>query len=119
MLAYLVAYNLMRSRQKVRQGADRFWQELISMEKSYAERDELRVHGMRTDTAGHLVAPLFEPVLPTVGNEGYIDAPRTLLTSAFDAAARVGDSIHMKKDELLVDNVMARLEREIKALSKH
>ncbi len=47
--------------------------------------------------------------------EGYVDAPSVLLRSAFDAAARVGDSFHVKKDELMVGDVLGRLEREIQS----
>ena len=65
----------------------------------------------------YLSMPLFDPTLPTVGEHGYVDAPRMLIRSALDAAARVADSLHIKKDELMVAEVMGRLEREIRTVS--
>jgi hypothetical protein len=112
-LTYLVAHNLMQSRQKTGAGADKFWQELNAMEQSYADREALRIQRIPVDVARRLVMPLFEPVLPTVGDEGFVDAPAILLRSAFDAAARVGDSFHVKKDELMVGDVLGRLERAV------
>ena len=117
LLAYLVAYHLMRSRQKVGQGADRFWHELHAMEQGYADREMVRVKGIPAAVARGLEMPLFDPVLPTVGEEGYIDAPRLLLASALDAAARLADSLHVKKDDLSVADVMKRIEREIRTLT--
>lgn len=115
-LDYLAAYHLLRDRQKFGQDTDRFWQELASMERSYAKRNVLRISGIPLSIARRLETPLFEAVLPGVGEEGYVDAPRLLLTCAFDAAARVGDSLHKKKDELAVSALMGRLEREIRTL---
>ncbi len=113
-LACLVVRNLMRGRQKTGSGATNFWQELQAMEQAYAERPFLRIHGVPADLGRRLAMPLFAPELPTVGAEGYVDAPGVLLRSAFDAAARVGDSFHAKKDDLIVDEVIGRLTRELR-----
>jgi hypothetical protein len=85
----------------------------------YADRETLRIQHIPVDIARHFVMPLFEPVLPTVGQEGYVDAPEILLHSALDAAARIGDSFHTKKDELMVADVIGRLEREIRRFGWH
>jgi hypothetical protein len=116
-LAYLIAHNLMRGRQKMGTGADRFWQELSAMDNSFAEREVLRIKHLPVDIARHLTMPLFDPTLPTVGEHGYVDAPQMLIRSALDAAARVADSLHVKKDELMVTDVMGRLEREVRSLN--
>jgi len=115
-LACLTAYGLMRSRQKLSQGADNFWQELTAMEQSYADRDILRINGIPAAIGRRLTMPLWEPQLPTVGEESYMDAPRILLQSAFDTAARIGDSFHVKRDDLDVNDVLGRLERELRTL---
>ncbi len=60
-LAYLIAHNLMRSRQKTGCGTDRFWQELSAMEQGYADRETLRIQHIPVDIARHFVMPLFEP----------------------------------------------------------
>ena len=112
-LAYLAAHNLMRNRKKTGLGVDKFWQELNAMEQSYKDRDVIRIRGVSADIGRRLEMPLFRPVLPTVGADGYVEASDVLLRCAFDAAARVGDSLHVKKDDLMVDDVIGRLAREL------
>lgn len=65
--------------------------------------------------ARRLTGLLFEPELPTVGTEGYIDidAPQALLQAALAAAARVADGLHVTRGQLTVEAVLKRLEREI------
>ena len=117
-LAYLIARNLMQSRQKTGAGAEKFWQELHAIEQAYADREMLRIKGIPADLGRRLVMPLFEPVIPAVGADGYLDAPELLLRSAYDAAAVVGDSFHKKKDELMAAEVIDRLARHIQGLAQ-
>jgi hypothetical protein len=116
-LAYLVASRLMAARRKL-SGADRFWHELASMEKAYADRDLIRVKPIPVRVARQFPASLFEVTLPQIGDDGYVDVPQILLGCALDAAARVADSLRIKKDDVSTDDMIARLEREIAKLSR-
>lgn len=118
MLAYLVAQRLMQARRKMGSGADLFWQELASLENVYADRPMIRIKPIPVKLARRFPADLFETVLPSVGEDGYVDAPHILLDCAFDAAARLADSLRVKKDELSTADMIGRLEREIGRLGK-
>jgi hypothetical protein len=117
-LVYLVANRLMQARHKGGNGADRFWHELASMEKAYADRDLIRIKPIPVKIARHFPAGLFEATLPQVGEDGYVDAPQILLACAFDAAARVADSLRVKKDDVSTDDMIARLERAVAKLMR-
>ncbi len=73
----------------------------------------IRVRPIPVAAARRLTGLLFEPALPTVGTEGYIDAPEALLQAALAAAARIADGRHVAKGQLTISAVLRRLEREI------
>jgi hypothetical protein len=105
----LVAHGLLWFRRAVGQAYERFWPELVAVDELLREREEMRITGIPSQLARQLSGLLFEPILPTVGEEGYIDAPRILLLCALDAAARLADSLHVAKAELSLDEVLKRL----------
>jgi hypothetical protein len=112
-LDYLVARGLLWFRQKVGQAHDRFWPELGAVDELIQEREWMRITGIPTRIARQLAGLLFEPMLPTVGEEGHIDAPRTLLICALDASARLADSLQVAKTELSLDEVLRRLQQAV------
>jgi hypothetical protein len=113
LLTYLVAQRSMQGRRRTGSGADLFWHELANLENADADRPSIRVKPIPVKLIRRFPAGLFETVLPNVGEDGYVDAPRILLDCAFDAAARLADSLRVKKDELSTDDMIGRLEREI------
>ena len=118
LLTYLVAQRSMQGRRRTGSGADLFWHELANLENAYADRPSIRVKPIPAKLIRRFPAGLFETVLPNVGEDGYVDAPHILLDCAFDAAARLADSLRVKKDELSTDDMIGRLEREIGKLGK-
>lgn len=56
---------------------------------------------------------LFKCRLPSVGSTASLLVPRIFVRAAMDAASRLADSMKVRKSELYVDTVLARLQREI------
>jgi len=55
---------------------------------------------------------LFDAQVPTLGDKVHLRTPRALGKPSLDAARRVADSMKVRKNELAVDTVLARLWRE-------
>jgi len=113
-LDYLVAAELLRARQRFGQSGGRFWQELSAMDDHFARRNIIRVTDIPVDTAQRLDQVLFDVV--TEDGESVIDAPRPLLASALDAAARVADGQHSARARVSVEAVIRALDREVDKL---
>jgi len=116
LLDYLMAHSLLHFRQQLGDTQGKFWPALDQLENLAAERRMIRVRPIPAKAARRLTGLLFEPILPTVGDEGYIDAPEVLLTTALAAAARIADSLHVAKHQLSINDMLGRLEREIEKL---
>lgn len=56
---------------------------------------------------------LFDLVLSTTGEEGYVDAPRPLLLATLAAVCRLANAMKVRRSELLTADVLERLERMI------
>jgi hypothetical protein len=56
---------------------------------------------------------LFDLTLPTTGEEGYADAPQSLLLAALDALCRLANGMKGRRSELLTADVLERLDRMI------
>jgi hypothetical protein len=107
LLTYLVAQRSMQGRRRTGSGADLFWHELANLENADADRPSIRIKPIPVKLIRRFPAGRFETVLLNVGEDGYVDAPRILLDCAFDAAARLADSLRVKKDELSTDDMIA------------
>lgn len=112
-LALMAARGIILFRQSLGKADPRFWREAASIERDYAEKPELRVTRIDKRWARRLVHPLYPPVLPEVGDAGYVDAPWALVSCSVATACRVADGMRAKKSELSTDDVVSRLEREI------
>jgi hypothetical protein len=117
-LAYMVPYNMMGSRQKIRHGADRFPHELNIVEQSYADRDAVRIHGIPVEIPRGFSMPLFEHVLPIVGARATWMHPglcwhrlRVLPPVSQTASTPRGTTCWLA-------TVMGRLEREIRGFTQ-
>ncbi|MDO9536130.1 MAG: hypothetical protein Q7J85_12570 [Bacillota bacterium] len=53
-----------------------------------------------------------ELMVPTMGNTVFLSVPRVLGKAALDAGRRVADSMKVRKSELAVETMLARLKRE-------
>jgi len=58
---------------------------------------------------------LFECSVPVLGDKAALDVPGFLAQIAINSAIRIADRMKVKKKELRVDTVLARLQREIEA----
>ena len=116
-LAVLVAHRVMALRQASDSGAPGFWAELADMEAAHETRGTIRVRPIQRQLAGTLDQELFPVTLPRIGDDGYVDAPKALRRSAYDAAARVADAMHKKKDDLITEDMLVQLERALQHIS--
>ncbi|WP_295887029.1 hypothetical protein [uncultured Thiohalocapsa sp.] len=107
----------MSGRQATGSGAAGFWAELANMEAAHEARGPIRVRPIQRNLARALDQELFPVRLPRIGDDGYVDAPKTLRRSAYDAAARVADALHKKKDDLTTEEMLAQLERALGRIS--
>jgi hypothetical protein len=113
LLDYLVARDLMRSRQQTGSSEPVFWREVAALEEICRRRDMIRARRIPVTLGRHLSGSLFDLILPATGDEGYIDAPRPLLLAALDAACRLANGMKVRRSELLTTDVLERLERLI------
>jgi hypothetical protein len=75
LLDYLVARDLLRSRQQTGIGEPVFWREVATLEEICRRRDLIRVRRIPVTLGRHLSGLLFDLTLPTTGEAGYADAP--------------------------------------------
>jgi len=61
---------------------------------------------------------LFECQVPIIGDKANLYVPLILAQTAINAVNRLVDSMKVKKSDLRVDTVLARLQREIEARKK-
>jgi hypothetical protein len=113
LLDYLVARDLMRSRQQTGSSEPVFWREVAALEEICRGRDMIRARRIPVTVGRHLSGLLFDLSLPTTGEEGYVDAPRPLLMAALDTVCRLANSMKVRRSELLSADVLERLERMI------
>jgi hypothetical protein len=113
LLDYLVARDLMRSRQQTGSSEPVFWREVAALEEICRGRDMIRARRIPVTVGRHLSGLLFDLSLPTTGEEGDVDAPRPLLMAALDTVCRLANSMKVRRSELLSADVLERLERMI------
>lgn len=114
LLDYLVARDLLRARQQTGSGEPVFWREIVALEElCHGRNTPIRARRIPVTLGRQLSGVLFEVTLPTMGAEGYVDAPRPLLLSALDAVCRLAHGMKVRRSELLTVDVLERLERMI------
>lgn len=113
MLNFLVIRDLLEVRARSAGDGAFFWPALREVESLFDKREEIYVPDLPAaalrPVAGDL---LFECQVQTVGDKASLSAPRVLARAAMDAASRLADSMKVKKSELRVETVLARLQRE-------
>jgi helicase-like protein len=117
LLDYLAARGLLQSRLQTGSSEVLFWREVQALESIAQGRDMLRIRHIPAALAGRLSGVLFDLNLPSVGEEGYVDAPPPLIQSALDAMCRLADGLKRRRADLTTAEVFNRLEREIERLS--
>jgi hypothetical protein len=117
LLGYLVARGLLQSRLQTGAAEVLFWREVQALEGICQGRDVLRVRHIPTALGRRLTSLLFDLDLPSVGEEGYVDAPPPLIQAALDAMCRLANGLKRRRADLTTAEVLSRLEREIERLS--
>jgi hypothetical protein len=113
LLTYLVARGLLQSRLQTGSAETLFWREVQAIEAICQGRESLRVRHMPTALGRRLSGLLFDLDLPSMGDEGYVDAPKPLLHASLDAMCRMANGLKRKRADLSTADVLSRLEREI------
>ena len=113
LLSCLVIESLLRGKAGFTGKGALFWPLLEEIEALFEERepittDELPADALRTVQD----VLLFDSQIPSVGNKVFLSTPRVLGRSAVDTGRRVADTLKVRKSELSVDLVLARLRRE-------
>ncbi len=112
----LIARSLLESQG---QDHDNFWDTIRKLDEICVERNKLMVTNLPVDILREIVNELlFEIDIPQVGGTTTETVPIALIRAALDAGCRIADSMKVKKSELTLGMVKARLDREIKKQRK-
>ena len=117
LLNLLVARDLVCAREKLEDGDQPFWRLAGNLEEICRDRDTIRVR-IPLEQARKLSDLLFGIILPQTGDKACLDAPRTLLLSALEAACRLANGMKVKRAELTTSKFLERLDREIERLTR-
>lgn len=117
-LDYLVINGLLTSRKHIGQGEPLFWREITAVEaigeETCGREGSLRIPRINAAVASRMRHDLlFDVSVPTVGQDGYMDAPLPLVRAAVESAMRLADSMKEARGSFLTDSFLVRLEREI------
>ena len=113
-LNYMIIQYLLQFRQQIEKADEHFWQEVKAIEESYNDRNFIRIPNISKIQAEKLAGLIFDLQIPAVGDKVVLDTPIPLIKSALDSVCRLANKMHKKKSELLVDEVLSRLDREIR-----
>ena len=111
---YLVARYLLEARAGRNGRQAPYGPFLREVESLYRDRERV----LLTDLPAEILRPvnddlLFDCQVPVVGDKAQIYVPLTLARSAVNAVNRLVDGMKVRKSELRVDTLLARLDREI------
>ncbi len=116
MQPYLAARGLLELRARFAGDGALFGPVLREVESLYKDRERVNLPdlpaGVLRPVQGDL---LFECQAPGAGDKAQLYVPLILARSAINAVNRLVDGMKVRKSDLRVDTVMARLEREIEA----
>jgi superfamily II DNA or RNA helicase len=117
LLDYLVIDDFLRWRLRAGEADQGFWREAqVLDELVHDARMPSRVRRIPSAFARRLSDVLFDVTIPQTGTESRVEAPRLLLDAALDAACRLADSMRVRRSELRTEDVLARLDREVRRL---
>ena len=117
LLAYLVARGILQSRLQTGSAEVLFWREIQALEAISQGRESIRVRHIPTTLGQRLSGLLFSLDLPSMGDEGYMDAPQPLLQASIEAVCRVANGLKRRRADLSTADVLTRLEREVERWS--
>jgi hypothetical protein len=113
-LNFLVIRSLLDAKAKFAGERPLFGPVLREVASLYNDREEILVTDLPRDVLKMLSSDLlFKCYVPSGGKTANFSVPRILAWAAKDAASRLADSMKVRKSELSVDTVLARLQREI------
>lgn len=116
MLNYLVARSLLELRARFAGEEALYGPVVREVESLYQDRERVNLPDLPADVIKPVKEDLlFECHVPGVGDKAQLYVPYILAQTALNAANRLVDSMKVKKSELRVDTVLARLQREIEA----
>lgn len=116
LLNLLVIRNLLDVRARFAGEGALFGKVLSEVASLFKEREQIQVTDLPANILRTVTGDLlFDCQVPNIGDKAHLLAPRVLALSAIDAANRLVDSMKVRKGDLRVDTVMARLQREIDA----
>jgi hypothetical protein len=117
LLAYLVAREILQSSLQTGSAETLFWREIQALEAIVQGCESIRVRHIPTTLGQRLLGLLFDLDLPSVGDEGYVDAPKLLLQASIEAVCRVANGLKRRRADLSTADVLTRLEREVERWS--
>jgi hypothetical protein len=117
LLDYLAARGLLQSRLQTGSAEALFWREVQALEAISRGRDVLRVRHIPSALGRRLSGLLFDLDLPSLGDEGYVDAPPPLVQASLDAMCRLANGLKRRRADLSTAEVLSRLERDIERLA--
>jgi Helicase conserved C-terminal domain len=116
LLDYLVASGLLQSRLQTGSDEALFGREVQALEAICQGRDSLRVRHIPPALGRRLSGVLFDLDLPSMGDEGFVDAPQPLIQASLDAMCRLANGLKRRRADLATADVISRVEREIERL---
>jgi hypothetical protein len=117
LLDYLVARGLLQSRLQTGSAQGLFWREVQALDTISQGHDTPRVRHIPTALGRRLSGLLFDLDLPSLGDDGYVDAPQSLIQASFDAMCRLANGLKRRRADLSSTEVLTRLERDIERLN--
>jgi hypothetical protein len=112
----LVIRDLLETRARSAGEGALFWPVLREVASLVEERGQVLAGGLPVGVLRAVAGELLFPCpVPAAGDRTAVPVPRVLARAAVDAASRLADGLKVRKSELRVDTVLARLQREIEA----
>ena len=116
MLNFLVIRSLLAGRARFAGEGAFFSPVLREVSALFEDREQILVDDLPADALRPLTGDLlFDCTVPVVGAEAHLLAPRILARSAIDAVNRLVEALKLRRSELRVEMVLARLQREAQA----
>lgn len=117
MFNYLLLQSLLQQNRQLDMGEELFWDEVRNIQGQLEGKDAIQLI-IAGDKVSCLSGLLFQTYQYAAGNKAVINAPVPLLQIALDAVRRLAQSMRIAKSELLTEQVLARMEREIRRLEE-
>ncbi len=96
-----------------------FWQAIKRLDQRIERESILSLHNLWTGPLRPFSKDfLFDVRIPELGEWASVKGPRLLGQSALDSCCRLADSIHKKRAEVVIGEVLNKMEREIEKLTQ-